>query len=151
MVNKSVWGRLSWFVFHGLAHKLKLEYQYLAPLLFAHIKALCVHLPCPDCARHAQLMWANYPFMVGGKEDLVRALWRAHNVVNIRLGKPVLSRNDHDQLYTAIPLFKVCNDYKQVMTATEGSDLRLTDSFHRKRTIDNFLNFVKQHWHCFER
>ena len=151
MVNKSIWGPLTWCLFHSLAFKLKPGYDHMVPLLFAYIKGICVHLPCPDCAYHAQIMWQNYPYHVYTKEDLVKALWRAHNVVNRRLGKPIMSRQDHDNLYVKIPLFEVCNKYRSVMSATERSEQRLTDAFYRKRKVEDFMRFIRNNWAAFDR
>jgi len=151
MVNKSIWGPLTWYLFHCLAYKIKPGHDYIVPVLFAYIKSLCQHLPCPECAAHAELMWAHYPYRVQTKEDLVRAVWRAHNLVNTRLGKPIMSRAKHDELYSRVPLFQVCNRYRTVMSATERSEQRLSDAFHRKRNIDDFLKFVRHNWRVFDR
>ena len=121
MVNKQVWGRLTWLLFHATSFKLKEEHSYLVPLLYAHFRDISSQLPCPDCATHAVQMWNSYPFAVRQKEDLVRAMFRGHNVVNRRLRKPVLSRSEHDSICRGIILFKLWNQFAQVMLKTEGS------------------------------
>ncbi len=151
MVNKQTWGSLTWLLFHATAYKLKPEHAYLAPLLFAHFREISSQLPCPDCAEHATQMWRSYPFKVTDKEGLVRVLFRGHNLVNRRLGKPELSRSQHDNVCESVVLFRLWNMYAKVMLRTDGTDLRLTDSFHRKRAINSLLDMLRKYTHCFVR
>lgn len=151
MVNKQTWGRLTWLLFHVTAYKLKPEHAYLVPLLFAHFREISSHLPCPDCAQHATHMWRTYPFAVNDKEGLIRVMFRGHNIVNRRLHKPQISRAQHDGLCERIVLHQLWNTYQKVMLRTDGTDLRLTDSFHRKRSVTSLLNTLRKYRHCFVR
>lgn len=151
MVHKNIWGSATWNLFHSMAFKLKPGNEWLVPALYAHIVQLSSSLPCPDCSDHATAMWSSYPFHVATKQDLVMMLFRGHNVVNRRLGKKLLSIDEHDKRYTLLVFSDICNHYSRIMLKTDGSDLRLTDSLHRKRAVQELMSLLKTHWHCFAR
>jgi hypothetical protein len=54
-VKKVKWGEPTWFLFHTLSVKIKeSHFNMIRAQLLNNIYAICVNLPCPDCANHAK-------------------------------------------------------------------------------------------------
>jgi hypothetical protein len=49
-----IWGPSCWYLFHGLATKVKEEeFEKIKLSLWTNIVEICNNLPCPDCRKHA--------------------------------------------------------------------------------------------------
>ena len=61
--NKEIWGNNIWYLFHGIAHKIK-EDEFLnnkENLIFI-VKTICNNLPCPECSIDATNMLNKVDF-----------------------------------------------------------------------------------------
>lgn len=81
-VSKDEWGRRLWRLLHSSA-------PYMTPHQLASVLSACsVLLPCPQCRDHlAQMMRAYQPPPQCCTHQYLCDL---HNIVNVRLGKPVV-------------------------------------------------------------
>ena len=53
--EKPYWGPPTWILFHSLAEKIKDEhFEAIKTELCNYILKVCLHLPCPICAKHAR-------------------------------------------------------------------------------------------------
>ncbi|KAF9764285.1 FAD-linked sulfhydryl oxidase ERV1 [Nosema granulosis] len=84
-------GRATWTLLHTMAavypafptvqHKKDtLQFIYLISQLY----------PCGECAGHFQKLLTQHPPQVSSHDEFVGWLCKAHNVVNERLGKPIV-------------------------------------------------------------
>ena len=66
------------------------KYQALKQELLNQVKTICAVLPCPDCAQHASAYMKGVELKhVPTKEAFKVVLWRFHNTVSARIGKPI--------------------------------------------------------------
>ena len=81
----------TWLFLHTLVAKIPEEkYPSVKQELLYQVKNICAVLPCPDCAQHAvQYMSGVQLKHVPTKEAFKVVLWRFHNTVNARTGKPI--------------------------------------------------------------
>lgn len=84
VVKKVKWGQPTWFLLHTLSVKIKeSEFSNFKTELLNKIYAICINLPCPDCANHAKTYLDNINFnTIQKKEDLILLLHTFHNNVN---------------------------------------------------------------------
>jgi len=101
-VKKVKWGEPTWFLLHTLSIKIKeSEFKNIRIDLLNRIYAICVNLPCPDCANHAKTYLDNINFnSIKTKEDLKMLLYRFHNDVNKRKGYPYFPYDKFDEKYS---------------------------------------------------
>lgn len=97
----SSWGPPAW----GWLHREAIAYPQ-APtfadgqLAFRRIWAFVAQLPCARCRSHAiQYILARPPDLASSKK-LQEWMWRFHNAVNARLGKPLMPYCRYEALYS---------------------------------------------------
>ena len=102
--GKEVWGPLLWHLLHALAELSdRKDIPLLWPRLMAHIAAV---MPCEKCRQHLATVFRARPFLHITNPHLVTGarvqaqvrgeLWRFHNEVNARLGKPAFGTSPAD-------------------------------------------------------
>lgn len=101
--EKAYWGPLLWRLFHNLA---ELSDRRDIPLFWPKLLQITAALmPCEACRSHLAATLHARPFLKIGRVDLVTGpvvqtqvraeLWRLHNEVNARLGKPSFAFEDY--------------------------------------------------------
>lgn len=102
--SKLYWGPLLWRLFHNLA---ELSNRRDIPVLWPKLLQLTAALmPCEACRSHLAATLRSRPFFKISRVDLITGpavqkqiraeLWRLHNEVNTRLGKPVFGTSVAD-------------------------------------------------------
>ena len=89
------WGNITWTLFHTLAEKIReKDFPIVKDLFIQFIKDTCKNLPCPICANHASetLKQARFNLIVT-KADMIEFLRQFHNIVNIRVGYPIVEKD----------------------------------------------------------
>ena len=101
MVSAEVWGPVVWTFLHTLAAKLKEDsFPVIRADIVGLIKTVCHEIPCPNCQEHAsEYMSKVYWDRIKCKKDLITMLWEFHNIVNMRLRKPLFSLEDCEARY----------------------------------------------------
>ena len=81
----------TWLFLHTLVAQIpEQKYQALKQELLNQVKTICAVLPCPDCAQHASAYMKGVELKhVPTKEAFKVELWRFHNTVSARIGKPI--------------------------------------------------------------
>lgn len=102
-MSKSVWGHITWLLFHTMAEKVRDEYYEEARgMMRQALVDLCASLPCPECSQHATYYMSRVNFdRIRTREQLKLMLFAFHNKVNRDLGKPPASINQLDRYYDA--------------------------------------------------
>lgn len=93
-----MWGSKFWFVMHTVAfyypQSPSVDDMRSAQHFFESLKQL---LPCKSCRNHYKQLLNSYPLdeIVQDRMALIRWVHFVHNKVNARLGKSLLSWDDH--------------------------------------------------------
>tara|TARA_Y100001970_G_scaffold37677_1_gene46551 strand:+ start:5136 stop:5549 length:414 start_codon:yes stop_codon:yes gene_type:complete len=95
---------------HSFTFKVNEEYyKKYKNVCFNIIYYICANLPCPMCRGHAMIYLNNNSIRrCNTKEEFKYYLWQFHNNVNIRLGKPVFTKEKLDELYSRCNFYKIC-------------------------------------------
>jgi len=143
-MNKKEWGNAMWYFIHTFSHKLKDEYKTEIPILYDFILQICHNLPCPDCKNHAVAYFkrVNKTYITSSKENLINFLWKFHNDVNIRLKKPIFSKEKLNELYSKASLYKIVINFLNVMNGETHNLKMMVHSISRKKCINNFKNYI---------
>ena len=102
-MNPLVWGPPFWFVMHtvSLNYPLKPTYAHRRTHydFFYNIRNI---LPCEMCRQHYRTLLKRFPIepFLDNRETLVSWVILIHNQVNIRLGKPTMTKNAVLQKYS---------------------------------------------------
>ena len=96
----NVWGPLFWDWFHNLAvcYPNKPTYQY-ASETYDKIENFIESLPCPNCKMHATRYIQQNPINLTDNKHFQIWVWKFHNSVNQRTGKPQFSKQEYDAKY----------------------------------------------------
>jgi hypothetical protein len=101
------WGPALWKLLHSSAERigskaLKRLPQEESRIWSQLLRSLRFSLPCPQCKQHYQTYSGAYPLSSFSKEEVRIWLYRLHEAVNQRLGKPdTLSLTEVEELYSA--------------------------------------------------
>lgn len=101
--SPSVWGESLWFLFHvgSLAANEQISASD-AKKYWNFIEGIPIMLPCNMCSEHAQKFIDNnrsaQETICKSREDLIEFFVKFHNYVNIRQGKPLITKDDIKQL-----------------------------------------------------
>jgi len=148
-MSKQEWGNTTWFLFHGLATKLKPEYDSEYKTILKYFITVCAHLPCPDCQLHA--IHTNNTAMlnkISCKNNLKDYFWQFHNKVNRRLHKKRFSIEQHDLMYNTCKIRFLINPFRDAMNAKQPFSLMM-QSLHRKRVVDEFVTYIRNNIYKF--
>ena len=94
-MSQNVWGAITWLLFHSFAEKIH-EEQFITikDRFITFIKDTCLHLPCPICSSHAvEVLKQSNMKLINTKADMIEFLRQFHNIVNIKLDKPIIDKN----------------------------------------------------------
>ena len=145
-MSKKEWGPDCWFLFHGLASKVKEEeFNTIKNDIWTHINSICNNLPCPDCRIHAsQLMGkTNKNVILSSKRNLELFLFDFHNLVNKRTQSPVMTIEQYDALYKNVKLSNVINHFISKFLATTKNSKLMLDSLHRQLFAKTFISWLR--------
>ena len=148
---KMRWGRPIWTFFHVTAEKIKPEFfgivirEYLN-----YIVLICNILPCPICSQHASEYLRSINLNnIKTKDDLINLFFNFHNVVNVRKGYQVASKN-------SIPAYNEMSTgtvIKQFMVAFEDktrSMKLMADDIARGRIVEKLKFWINANIQYFE-
>ena len=144
-MKKAVWGPIIWKTLHCLTYKIKDEHflTQKSKLIDIIIK-ICSNLPCPVCSNHAQGMIKKYRLQfIKNKQDLIRILFLMHNEVNKRL-KKVEFKFENLTIYDSLQLRDVLTEYYNTNINMHLGEKMMLYSFHRKKFLTIFKEYVNQ-------
>lgn len=135
--KKMKWGQPTWFLFHTLAEKLKIDASpSILRELVNLIILICNNLPCPDCANHASsYMNAINIDTIRTKTDLKNMLYQFHNSVNKRKNFPLFPYNDIDTKYSHAITINIIRDFMLHYEQKNFAIRMAANNFHRTRSI----------------
>ena len=145
-MNSNNWGTITWIFFHTLAEKIKDEHFENNKEFFINIIInTCNHLPCPDCSQHAtKVLSEAYLNNIKTKKHFVEFLRQFHNIVNIKLNKKELMREEMQNLYEnnnlSLVLFNLIQTYKSIKT----SERLMMYNFYRNKFLSQLYNDVQK-------
>ena len=148
-MSSNNWGPLTWLLLHTLTIKLKDEYYDTEKeALFNLIKNICNNLPCPYCRHHARKVVNNVNIKnLKTKKDLMMFIFNFHNEVNSRLKKPLFKVENLESKYNLAITNKVYKAFIKIFTLNSNNQRLLTDNFHRRKLINNFIEYYNNNKH----
>lgn len=137
-VKKVKWGEPTWFLFHVLSVKIKDDrFQMIRVDLLNQIYAICVNLPCPDCANHAKTYLDGINFnTIQTKSDLKKMLYIFHNIVNKRKGYPLFSYDQLDEKYSKAITMRIIQNFMIHFSDRSRSLKLLPTDLYRQRLYE---------------
>ena len=150
MSNKT-WGNSTWLFFHVLAEKIKdEEYNNEKENIVKIIKGICNNLPCPDCRQHASNYMAKLNIRhIPTKKLLIDLLFKFHNSVNKKLGKPTLSE-DILKKYSNENFQKVITVFINIFSRPVYNTRLMTDNLNRNFFIKGLINYFQSNLNKYE-
>ena len=148
---KMRWGRPIWTFFHVTAEKIKPEFfGIVIRECLNYIVLICNILPCPICSQHASEYLRSINLNnIKTKDDLINLFFNFHNVVNVRKGYQVASKN-------SIPAYNEMSTVtviKQFMVAFEDktrSMKLMADDIARGRIVEKLKFWINANIQYFE-
>lgn len=142
-MKKSIWGPCIWKTIHTLTVKIKdNHFNDQKKGLIEIIFKICANLPCPSCASHASGLLKKYKVkFITTKEQLIKAMCKIHNEVNIRLKKKIFTYENVIPLYSSYNLKDILNDYYNKNIESRFAEKMMLHNFHK----NEFLKFFKKY------
>jgi hypothetical protein len=133
--KKVKWGEPTWFLFHTLSVKIKdSEFASIRNELLNQIYAICINLPCPDCANHAKTYLEGINFnAIQTKTDLKKMLHIFHNSVNQRKSYPLFPYDELDKKYSTAITSRIIQNFMVHFSDRNRSIKLLPSDLHRQR------------------
>jgi hypothetical protein len=137
--KKIKWGEPTWFLFHTLSVKIRdYEFPIIRQELLNQIYAICINLPCPDCANHAKIYLDGINFnTIQTKHDLKWLLWSFHNSVNQRKGYAIFPFDEVDEKYSVAITKNIIQNFMVHFSDRNRSLKLLPTDLHRQRLCFN--------------
>ena len=142
MASRQQWGNITWYLFHGIAEKIKEDkFLELKPSIISIIKLICSNLPCPDCADHATKFLNTINFdNIQNKNDFKIFLFKFHNMINSKINKPQFLKEDFDNKYKNIILPKIFEYFIKIYSINNKSEKMMMYTAFK----NSFLSNLKQ-------
>ena len=146
------WGPSTWFLFHTLAEKIKDDkFPEMKLELLSIIRQICTHLPCPECAGHAQAKLGTLDSnLIKTKHDLQLVLLSFHNFVNNSLGKPSWTEEQLNAKYRLAKMVDVVQYFIQIWTKPNPNPRLITYNYHKGQTVNTFIKWWNTHCESFD-
>lgn len=148
---EQLWGPCTWIFFHTLVAHVNNNNSSIIHKIIQAIKLICKHLPCPVCREHATETLNKYSLYqrIKTKEDLVKWVYEFHNIVNIKLNKPIFDYSNIS-IYNDYNLLKVYNTWvlyfkifdNNLHKAVEKQNINTTKNLIRKFIIQHKTHFT---------
>lgn len=124
MASREQWGNITWYLFHGIAEKIKEDkFSENKELIINIIKSICGNLPCPECSEHASKTLNNINFnLINTKDELKDFLFKFHNIVNQRTKKEEFKKEELDKKYNTIIMPIIFNYFFKVYSINNKSE-----------------------------
>jgi hypothetical protein len=143
-MQKSVWGPATWKLLHTLVLKINDNITYSQLIDLKNIILRILHnLPCPYCTSHAlsYISASNYK-SINNINDLRIFIFNFHNNVNKRLNKPIITYEEHVQLYN-ISINIVGKQFIYIYSNNNKGITMMLYNYHRKQMINDLINYFK--------
>lgn len=140
-----IWGPSCWYLFHGLASKVKEEeFEKIKLSLWANIVDICNNLPCPDCRKHAMdtISKTNKQNILKSKRNLELFLFDFHNMVNTRKGYKILTIQEYDTMYKNANIQLIIYNFINVFNQSTRNSRLMTETLHRQLFMNNFVKWI---------
>ena len=150
--KKVKWGEPTWFLLHTLSVKVKeSEFKNIRTELLNRIYAICINLPCPDCANHAKNYLDNINFnTIQTKEDLKKMLYNFHNSVNKKKGYPFFPYDNFDEKYSLAMTNNIIRNFMVHFSDRNRSLRLLASDLHRAQLCIALKNWFNEKITCFD-
>ena len=149
-MQKSVWGPATWKLLHTMVLRVDNNITNNQFIELKNIILRILHnLPCPYCTAHALSYIASSNYKgINNISDLRFFIFNFHNNVNKRLNKPLISYEEHVQLYN-IPLSIVGKNFIDIYSTNNTGVTMMLYNFHRKQMVQDLINYFKNNHHLF--
>jgi hypothetical protein len=140
-----IWGPSCWYLFHGLASKVKEEdFEKIKLSLWTNIVEICNNLPCPDCRKHAMdtISRTNKQNILKCKRNLELFLFDFHNIVNARKGYKILTIEEYDSMYQKANVQMIVYNFINVFNQSTKNSRLMTETLHRQLFMNNFIKWI---------
>lgn len=140
-----IWGPSCWYLFHGLATKVKEEdFEKIKLSLWMNIVEICNNLPCPDCRKHAMdtISKTNKQNILKSKRHLELFLFDFHNMVNARKGYKILTIQEYDSMYQHANIQLIIYNFINVFNKSTRNSRLMTETLHRQLFMNNFIKWI---------
>ena len=146
MASREQWGNITWYLFHGIAEKIKEEkFSENKELIINIIKSICANLPCPECAEHATKTLNSINFnTINSKSELKEFLFKFHNIVNQRTKKQQFKFEELDKKYSSIIMPIIFNYFFKVYSINNKNEkMMMYTAFKNKFLLELRKNLNK--------
>ena len=143
MASRQQWGNITWYLFHGIAEKIKEdEFSKNKDLIVNIIKLVCHNLPCPECGEHATKLLNNVNFnLIKNKNDLKQFLFSFHNTINIKTKKSEFKIEELDKKYKTILMPIIFNNFFKIYSINNKSEKMMMYTAFK----NNFFKLLKKY------
>ena len=148
MPSKDTWGNITWLLFHTLATKIdETKFLEIKDTVIQIIFDICGRLPCPYCAEHAtQTLQKAYIKNIRTKAHFVEFLRQFHNIVNIRVNKKQISREELPAMYDNKNLGNIIRTFYTVYNKSDYNIKLVAYKLERSRYLNKLakqLSIIK--------
>jgi hypothetical protein len=150
-MQKSVWGPVTWRLLHMMVLKVN---DNITPTQIIELKNIILrilsNLPCPYCTSHAisYISTSNYKY-IQNVADLRIFMFHFHNKVNQRLNKPLITYEQHTDLYCKLNLVSIINEFITNYQSKNSGVTMMLYNFHRKQMVGDVIKYFKGNFNIF--
>lgn len=150
--KKVKWGEPTWYLFHVLSFKVKdANFHMIRADLLNQIYAICVNLPCPDCANHAKTYLDGINFnTIQTKTDLKNMLYAFHNSVNQRKGYSFFPYEQVDEKYSKAITTRIIQNFMAHFSDRSRSLKLLPTDLYRQRLCEQMKTWFNANITAFD-
>lgn len=143
------WGNITWIFFHTIAEKVdEKKFPEIKTKLINIIFGVCRNLPCPICSQDAiKILNKAYLNNIKTKAHFIEFLRQFHNIINIKLSKPTMTRDQIKQIYSNKKMNDVSNTFFSIYHTKSYNPKLLAQSIHRGiyfQVLIKDINSIKQ-------
>ena len=144
MASREEWGNITWYLFHGLAEKIKEDkFMENKNLLIKILKSVCQNLPCPDCSEHATKMLNNLNYEgIKNKEDFKKFIFKFHNIINTKLNKKLFTEEELVK-YKTINMSIIFNYFFKIYSIGNRSEKMMMFTAFKNVFISNLKRYFR--------
>ena len=136
-MSTKTWGNITWLLWHTLAAQInETEFINNKNILIKLVIDTCHNLPCPTCTNDAKnIINKAYINRIQTKNDFIEFLRQLHNIVNIKLNKPTLSKELLNTKYHNVNLVLVIKSFIYIYRTQYGNIKMMIHNYRKEQFI----------------
>jgi hypothetical protein len=145
-MSNTQWGNITWNFLHTFAIQInEKKFHKIRNIAIDLVVLICNNLPCPICRTDAtNIINKAYLNNIQTKTHFVEFICQLHNIVNIKLEKTSVNRDEFSDKYKKMNLINIINEFIRIYSVSYHNLRLLNNDYKQQQFIITFKSKLNE-------